>query len=121
VHQRPALYCRAMILLIALLLAVFVVPMPWSVVIVFAGLAGDAAVLVWGRRIARRWRPRTGAEAMLGRTARVESACRPRGQVRIRGELWEATCSAGADRGETVRVEALDGLTLIVAPVRNAT
>ena len=43
--------------------------------------------------------------------------CRPTGQVRIGGEIWEARCEAGADVGETVRVTGLDGLTLLVERV----
>jgi membrane protein implicated in regulation of membrane protease activity len=35
--------------------------------------------------------------------------------VHLSGELWQARCDEGADVGETVRVESLDGLTLIVA------
>jgi membrane protein implicated in regulation of membrane protease activity len=37
--------------------------------------------------------------------------------VRVRGELWEARCDAGADPGDTVRIDALDELTLVVSPV----
>ena len=48
----------------------------------------------------------------------MTAACRPEGQVRIKGELWQARCEAGADVGDTVRVERLDGLTLVVSPSR---
>jgi membrane protein implicated in regulation of membrane protease activity len=34
----------------------------------------------------------------------------------VLGELWEALCAEGADVGQTVRIERLDGLTLVVAP-----
>jgi len=105
------------VLLIAILVAVFLVPMPWSVLVLALGLVAEVGEIVWGRRLAGRWRPRTGAEAMIGREAEVASACRPDGQVRIHGELWAARCAAGADPGETVRVDTLDGLTLVVTPV----
>ena len=45
-----------------------------------------------------------GAETLIGRDALVTTACRPSGQVRLDGELWEARCEAGADAGETVTV-----------------
>lgn len=106
-----------MILLLALLLAFFVVPMPWSVLVLLAGVVLEVGEVVWGRRLARKWRARTGAEAMIGATAEVVSPCRPRGQVRVHGELWQATCDEGADVGDTVRIEAIDGLTLRVAPL----
>jgi membrane protein implicated in regulation of membrane protease activity len=37
--------------------------------------------------------------------------------VRVNGELWEATCAAGAEVGETTIVRAIDGLTLTVDPL----
>ena len=105
-----------MILLVAVLLAVLVAPSPWNLVIVLVGVLLEVGEVIWGRRLARRWRPRTGAEAMIGNRATVVSDCRPDGEVRVHGELWAASCAKGAGVGETVRIEALDGLTLIVAP-----
>ena len=39
------------------------------------------------------------------------------GQVRLDGETWEASCQAGANRDDRVRVIGRDELTLIVEPV----
>jgi membrane-bound ClpP family serine protease len=52
---------------------------------------------------------------MIGEPAEVMEACRPNGTVQLRGELWEARCEEGAETGETVRVESVEGLTLVVA------
>ena len=52
---------------------------------------------------------------MIGAPAEVVESCRPIGTVHINGELWQARCDAGADAGETVHVEAVDGLMLVVA------
>jgi membrane protein implicated in regulation of membrane protease activity len=41
----------------------------------------------------------------------------PVGQVRVRGELWEARCSDDADVGEAVRIVRIEGLTLVVERV----
>jgi membrane protein implicated in regulation of membrane protease activity len=101
--------------LIAILLALFLLPSPWGVVTVAAAVVfevGEAAFWVW---VSRRRRAQVGAEALIGATAQVVEPCRPEGLVRIHGELWRARCNAGADAGETVRVVALDGLTLVVA------
>jgi membrane-bound serine protease (ClpP class) len=93
-----------------------VLPHPANLVVLVLGAAGDVGEIVWGRRLARRWRPKTGVETLLGQTADVVVECRPRGQVRIHGELWEAECPAGAEVGETVRVVGREELTLTVAP-----
>jgi membrane-bound serine protease (ClpP class) len=55
-----------------------------------------------------------GAQTLIGREATVISPCRPEGQVRLDGEIWQARCAAGADPGDTVRVTARDGLLLVV-------
>lgn len=91
-------------------------PSPWGVVAVAGGLlveVGEAALL-W--RFSRRRRPQVGVEVLVGSTARTVTACRPRGQVRIAGELWQARCEAGAEAGEDVVVREVDGLTLVVVP-----
>lgn len=79
----------------------------------------ETGELAWGLSLARRWKPKTGAEAMIGEEAEVVSPCRPLGQVRVLGELWRARCEEGADVGETVRIERLDGLTLVVRRARS--
>jgi membrane-bound serine protease (ClpP class) len=103
-------------LTVAIILALFA-PWPWNLVAVLTGLGIETVELTWGLRLARRWRPQTGAEAMIGQTAEVVTSCHPTGQVRVQGELWEAYCAEGADAGESVRIESLKGLTLVVAPV----
>jgi membrane protein implicated in regulation of membrane protease activity len=100
-------------LTVSIVLAFFL-PWPWKGLVVLGGLAIEAAELTWGFRLARRWRPQTGAEAMVGKTAKVVSPCRPKGQVRVAGELWEAVCEEGADPGETVTIERVEDLTLAV-------
>ncbi|HEY1366465.1 MAG TPA: NfeD family protein [Gaiellaceae bacterium] len=110
-----------MVLLLAILLAVLVpVAWPWNAVLIIAGcLLEIVEVLVlrrWSHRLDRRLRPVTGSESMIGQTAEVVAQCRPLGQVRVHGELWEARCEAGADPGETVRVDAIEGLALVVSP-----
>jgi len=105
-----------MLLLGSILLAVFVLPSPWNVIVVVLGALGEAAEAVIGIRISQRRRAHVGAEALIGATARVVTACLPDGRVEVRGELWGARCDEGARVGDTVRVRELDGLTLVVEP-----
>ena len=106
-----------MALTVAIIVALVFLAWPWNLLVILGGLAIEAGELTWGLRLARKWRPATGAEAMIGKRAEVVARCRPDGQVRIRGELWRARCDAGADVGDTVRVDRLDGLTLMVSPL----
>ena len=105
-----------MILVGAIVLALFVLPAPWGLVAIAAALVveiGETAFWVW---LSKRRRPQVGAEALIGAPAEVVSPCRPIGSVRVAGELWRAQCDAGADRGDVVRIRALEGLTLLVEP-----
>jgi len=101
-------------LTIAIILGILFVPWPWSLLVIFGGVIIEVGEVVWGLRLARRWKPKTGAEAMIGETAEVVARCSPVGQVRVRGELWQARCDEGAEPGEHVRIERIEGLTLIV-------
>ena len=104
-----------MALILAIVLAFLFLPWPWGLLAIFGGLVVETVELAWGLSLARRWKPKTGAEAMIGEEATVVVACRPLGEVRVRGELWRARCNEGAAVGETVRIERIDGLTLQVA------
>jgi membrane protein implicated in regulation of membrane protease activity len=104
-----------MVLTVAIILAL-VLPHPANWVVLGLGVVGEVGEIVWGRRLARRWRPKTGVETLVGQTADVVVECRPRGQVRVHGELWEAECRDGAGVGDTVRIVGLEDLTLMVVP-----
>jgi len=106
----------AMLLVVAILLAVFVLEEPWTWIVVLAGATfelGEAAALV---RWSKRRTAAVGTEALIGRRAIVSAECRPVGQVRVAGELWQARCALGADVGDEVVIREVDRLTLVVEP-----
>ncbi len=103
-----------MIFILSLFLAVFVLPSPWGLVlIVVAGIVEVGETWFW-LRYSKRRKIQAGAETLIGRKAVTVGECRPRGQVRLDGEFWDATCEAGADAGVDVRVIGRHGLTLTV-------
>jgi membrane-bound serine protease (ClpP class) len=60
---------------------------------------------------------RTGTEEMIGSLAEARSTLDPEGQVWMQGTLWGARLAdpgAPVRLGDRVRVEAVDGLTLVV-------
>jgi membrane-bound serine protease (ClpP class) len=98
----------------ALLVAVFVLSPPWSyVVVVVAGVVELVESWFW-LWLSRRRAPAVGVETLVGARGVVRSPCRPYGQVRVRGEFWQARCDEGADAGDAVQVVAVEGLTLVV-------
>jgi membrane-bound serine protease (ClpP class) len=106
-----------LLLVVAILLAVFVLEEPWAWIVVLAGATvelGEATLFI---RWSKRRKSVVGVEALIGQRALVVAECRPLGQVRVVGELWQARCDPGADIGDEVIVKALDGLTLVVEPL----
>jgi membrane-bound serine protease (ClpP class) len=62
---------------------------------------------------------RTGTEELLGALAEARSPIDPEGRVWLEGTLWAARLADGAAparQGDRVRVEAVEGLTLVVRP-----
>jgi membrane protein implicated in regulation of membrane protease activity len=104
-----------MLLLLALVLFI-VLTSPWnSVAAAVLLIAGIVEVGYWWRTVKDR-RLQTGAEAMIGRRAKVVSDCRPEGRVSFDGVLWNARCDDGAAKGDSVVVSGRDGLLLMVDP-----
>ena len=103
-----------MILIGGILLAIFVLPEQWRLPVILAAAAVEVAETLFWLWYSRRRQVQMGPETLVGETGRVVVPCRPRGQVRVQGELWRAHCAEGADVGEEVRVVGLDGLTLTV-------
>lgn len=105
-----------MLLIVAFVL-LLLLPTPWNVV-------GAAVAVVlflpelafWNRKVKGR-KAATGVQTLVGRRATVATTCRPRGQVRIDGELWEAVCAEGADPGARVRIVSVDRLVVTVEPI----
>ena len=103
-----------MLTLIALVLALTVVPSPWGAVIIVAAVLVDVAETKVLLRWSQRRRPAVGIGGLIGRQAVTISRIAPSGQVKIDGEVWQAVSHAEIEPGEPVRVSAVDGLVLTV-------
>jgi membrane-bound serine protease (ClpP class) len=102
--------------LIALLLALFVLPSPWGVVtLVVAGVldVGETLLFLWW---SKRRRASVGVETLVGRTGVAVGDLWPTGQIKVDGEIWGARCDGGCDSGTEVVVRSIEGLTLVVDP-----
>jgi len=88
----------------------------WWVILPTVGVTAAVFVVALAaglRALARR--PITGAAGMVGGIGMARSALDPAGEVFVQGELWRAVAEDGPIAiGETVRVTAVDGLTLKV-------
>lgn len=88
--------------------------------IILPGIAITLAVvgfLMWKTIQIRRTPVRTGASSLVGKTARVVRVAGETGgagTVLLDGEYWDAYGAADVSPGETVRVQAVEGLKLRV-------
>jgi membrane-bound serine protease (ClpP class) len=91
------------------------------VVVVVGLLLGGFIAFAAQRTVRAHRRPVfTGWEEMVGAAGEVREPLDPVGQVFVEGALWRGRAADEAtsvDRGYRVRVEAVDGLTLIVRPL----
>jgi membrane-bound serine protease (ClpP class) len=61
----------------------------------------------------------TGPEAMIGKTGTAVTDLKPKGEVRVMGEIWRAESLSGdIAKGEQVSVKALNGLVVMVEKVQ---
>jgi membrane protein implicated in regulation of membrane protease activity len=103
-----------MIIIVAsLLLALFVVPAPWGLVLVGGAIVFEIAHWLFWLRFTKRMPPAAGREALIGLPVTVVSACQPEGRVTLLGERWRASCAAGAGEGDRLVVEAVEQITLV--------
>jgi membrane-bound serine protease (ClpP class) len=96
---------------------VFRLPLP-----VIAGTTGATALFfLWviGKAVgSQRRRVVTGAEAMVGQIGEAATPLAPRGQIRVRGEIWQAQSADPVPVGTAVEVVHVRGLTLEVRALR---
>ncbi|HLN88726.1 MAG TPA: NfeD family protein [Candidatus Binatia bacterium] len=60
----------------------------------------------------------TGKEALIGAKGIATSDLKPKGEVRVMGEFWEATTKDGAiQTGQNIEVAGMEGIFLVVKPV----
>jgi membrane-bound serine protease (ClpP class) len=102
---------------IALVLAILVLPSPWGIVAVVGAIVLDLVEVGVGLWWNRRRKATVGVELLIGLTGIAVGELRPIGQVKVNGEIWGAHCDDGCDAGAAVVVRAIEGLTLSVTPV----
>jgi len=108
------------LLVLAVLAALFLVPAPWNVVLVVGAAVVEGLEVWFFRWWTRRRRSVVGVEALVGESATATTALDPIGHVRVVGELWRARSDRPIAAGERVVIRALEpDLTLMVEPEPN--
>jgi membrane-bound ClpP family serine protease len=106
-----------MLVILALVLALTLLPFPASLVVVgFAGLC-ELGMMLLGFRYTNHFKLASGAETLIGETARAITTLAPDGQVKLNGEIWQGRAERMIRAGAWVRVTAIQGLTLEVEEI----
>jgi membrane-bound serine protease (ClpP class) len=91
-------------------------------IISFAVLSAAIVILVLGMILKLRRRQVTsGQEELVGMNGEVLEDFDGTGQIRVHSEIWRARSAVPLKRGDAIRVEKVDGLTLWVTPVTDTT
>jgi membrane-bound ClpP family serine protease len=83
-------------------------------VLVGCAIVWEIAEKLFWFRSSKRIPIAVGREAMIGLPVTVISPCQPEGRVQLLGERWKARCAAGAGVGDTLVIEAVEQITLVV-------
>ena len=108
----------ALIAIVLWLLPEFNINIPlWGLIlmIVALGTYGYVAYRIGKNALARK--PIVSPD--IGSRGQTVSTISPKGYVRVRGELWQASSSSTIDIGEEIIVVAIKEMTLLVNPVHN--
>ncbi len=90
-----------------------------ALVVAFGVLGG--LYIRWVIGPIRRRSKLTGGEALIGKTGVAISDLKPKGEVRVGGEIWRAESSSGdIAKGERVTVKTLKGLVVTVEKAQEA-
>jgi membrane protein implicated in regulation of membrane protease activity len=98
----------------AIVLALTVLPAGWGAALLGVVIIWEVVEKFLWIRYSRRLPIAVGREALVGLPVTAVSACLPEGRVRLDGESWKARCSDGAQAGDSLVVEDVDLITLIV-------
>ncbi len=94
---------------------------PVTIATVALTVGGIVAAVVFMIVRAQRGRVAVGAEGLPGETATVTEGGEGGGWVLVDGAIWKATWPGTIDKGATVKVNAVESLTLACEPLPHAT
>jgi membrane-bound serine protease (ClpP class) len=85
--------------------------------VVLIVIAAIAAWLLYAAIRAQYRRVKTGKEALIGAKGVAVTDIKPKGEIRVLGEFWQATANESQiNNGQTVEVVGMEGMFLVVKP-----
>ena len=103
-----------MLLILALILALVFLPLPWALLVIALAAVLELSLWFFGIRYSRRRRAQVGVQTMIGTVGEAITTLSPDGQVKVDGEIWQAHGPPEIRAGDQVRITGVKGLTLEV-------
>ncbi len=91
----------------------------WVFYLIYVWLLAGSIVLAYAALYILQRKPTTGAEGLQDQIGSVIGLTKGQLQVRVRGEIWAAHSQEELRPGDTVIVDFVDGLTLMVRGIEN--
>ena len=107
----------ALLVVMLWILPILNIHIPWWIVTILlvVELGVSAFTYIMGRRALSK-RLTFGPEAIIGSEGIVATALDPTGYVKVRGELWKASCQSELEVGDEIIVKDIEGIKLVVMP-----
>lgn len=104
-----------LLIILIFVLPYFKISLPWwlIVIIMVFSLAFSYFTYYMGKKALKN-KVISGTEAIIGCTGRVISPLNPTGYIKIKGEVWKASCDQEIDVDEEVIVTSIRGFILNV-------
>ena len=91
------------------------IQMTIGVAVVLLMIAAIVSSMSYAGYKAQYTRVKTGMEALIGEKGIVVTDLKPKGEIRVSGEFWQAiTKDAPIKQGKTVKVVGMEGMFLVV-------
>ena len=88
----------------------------WALIVLMALLGAYSYITYWLAKRAMDKVPLISLETLISAKGRTTTRLKPRGYVRLGGELWRARAESDIGAGEEVTVVGVEGMTLLVRP-----
>ena len=92
--------------------------LPWqTALLLYGAIIAVSLFIYWKVMLSQMRRPMIGTRAMVGQYAIVLNAGTGTTSVRFHDEIWRAYSKETLEVGQKVVIRAVEGLTLVVAPL----
>jgi len=88
----------------------------WALIVLMALLGIYSCLGYWLGKKAISKKPLVSVEVFIGTKCKTVTLLKPKGYIRLGGELWQARAESDISADEEVTVVGVEGMTMLVSP-----